>query len=62
MKVIVLNSCNFNSINEKQWNSFCEYLGPFLEAYTKFEANTAIVEISKDGTIAMIKFHIIHHP
>ena len=39
MKVIILNSCNLNSIKENQWNSFCEYIGPFVEAYTKFDMN-----------------------
>lgn len=58
MKVIVLKNVNLNAIKINEWNSFCEYIGSFVEAYAKFSAHTATINVSKDGETAVIKFHV----
>ena len=58
MKTIVLNSCNLNAVNENQWNSFCEYISPFVEAHATSPIESAIVSVSKDGESVTIKFDI----
>ena len=58
MKVLVFNNCNLNAINQKQWNSFCEHLAPYLKAYSKLPAEEAVIVVSKDGECVEIRFHL----
>ena len=58
MEVMVLNNINLNSLNEAQWKSFCDFIGPFVEAYTKFEPNFSMVKVESDGESAKIQFYV----
>lgn len=58
MQIIVFNKPNLHSINNKQWNSFCKYIEPFVVAYTKFSIYSATVVVGEDGYSATIVFDV----
>jgi len=58
MQIEIYKQSNLNSITESQWKSFCEYIGPFIEAYAKEPAANAMVNVAKDGETVTINFDI----